>query len=648
MPDRKISERQLNILGLFLIGLAFLPCILLGEGSVVQVGDQLDGEIFTYLYGAKYLFSRQERIAEYMGGIRREALFPPAPVLIFLYRIFSPFAAFLTGQILTSAAAFLGMCALLRYLDCDKYTSFCTGMLFALLPFYSVYGLSVSGLPMLLWAFLRLKEDGEKHGACSGSGAGAGIGYAIKKWEPERLFPLLLVCCYGALSSFVLIGYAVIGCLFLFCLWLGLGKQRRLYGGVYAASLGLLLFYLAVNRDLVGQVFGIGQTQISHKSEYILQPQPLWHGVWEMFVHGSGHAPSYHGWMILPVMVFLFVGLLRCRKLTWSQKKQYKWIAACFMSALFIALFYGAFHSAFVVGLRQRMGSFFVYFQLDRIYWFYPLLWYLMLGLSLSILFAPCISGQHKLQDGKNIQTLQSVKSQQDMKHAQHMQNVQNGSRRRNRQDRQKKLRFAATAFILCVASAAVLWRSDFKKNVRQLISPATSHAVTWEKYYGTEVFEQIDAFIGRDKSWYRVACVGLNPAAAAYNGFYTVDGYSNNYELSYKQAFRKVIAGELEKDEMLAGYFDDWGNRCYLFSAELGQEYYFEKDNGVRIQELSVNTGALQALGCEYVFAGVPVENAEALGWALLGSFEAHSTDCRYRIFVYGLGKNTDTVAVN
>lgn len=82
---------------------------------------------------------------------------------------------------------------------------------------------------------------------------------------------------------------------------------------------------------------------------------------------------------------------------------------------------------------------------------------------------------------------------------------------------------------------------------------------------------QEIDDAIGRDKSTYRVAHLGISPAPSLMHGFYTVDGYSNNYSLEYKHRFREVIAEELEKNEEVRVYFDLWGNRCYLFNSITG-----------------------------------------------------------------------------
>lgn len=90
---------------------------------------------------------------------------------------------------------------------------------------------------------------------------------------------------------------------------------------------------------------------------------------------------------------------------------------------------------------------------------------------------------------------------------------------------------------------------------------------ISWESWFAEDLMQEIDDAIGRDKSTYRVAHLGISPAPSLMHGFYTVDGYSNNYPLEYKHRFREVIAAELEKNEEVRVYFDLWGNRCYLFN---------------------------------------------------------------------------------
>lgn len=49
-------------------------------------------------------------------------------------------------------------------------------------------------------------------------------------------------------------------------------------------------------------------------------------------------------------------------------------------------------------------------------------------------------------------------------------------------------------------------------------------------------------------------------------NNINVIDGYHTLYQLSYKKKFRKIIETELDQSKKLKDYFDNWGNRAYLF----------------------------------------------------------------------------------
>lgn len=70
----------------------------------------------------------------------------------------------------------------------------------------------------------------------------------------------------------------------------------------------------------------------------------------------------------------------------------------------------------------------------------------------------------------------------------------------------------------------------------------------TVKQFYAEEQFSAIKEYIGLPQEDYRVASIGLHPAIAQYNGFYTLDSYNNFYPLTYKYQFRKIIEKELEK----------------------------------------------------------------------------------------------------
>ena len=62
------------------------------------------------------------------------------------------------------------------------------------------------------------------------------------------------------------------------------------------------------------------------------------------------------------------------------------------------------------------------------------------------------------------------------------------------------------------------------------------------------------------------VASLGVDPMIAAMNDIYVIDGYHQIYPLSYKIKFRKIIEDELNQNQKLKKYYDEWGNRVYLF----------------------------------------------------------------------------------
>ena len=144
------------------------------------------------------------------------------------------------------------------------------------------------------------------------------------------------------------------------------------------------------------------------------------------------------------------------------------------------------------------------------------------------------------------------------------------------------------------------------------------------------DVLEQVDTYIGRDKSQYRIGHIGLSPAASLVYGFHTVDGYSNNYSLVYKHAFRKVIAKELEKNPALKVYFDTWGSRCYLYSAEGDQPL---KSSDFVYENLEYDLEQLKLLGCEYLFSASEISGSME-GIVLEGVFE--TAESIYRIWLY------------
>lgn len=178
--------------------------------------------------------------------------------------------------------------------------------------------------------------------------------------------------------------------------------------------------------------------------------------------------------------------------------------------------------------------------------------------------------------------------------------------------------------YILFAVGLRILWEEKlFQKTVPFLIGAqiilllfsneeiVQSKKPSVSEFYAEKQFEAIKDHIGKPQSSYRIANIGLHPAIAQYNGFYTLDTYNNFYPLRYKHQFRKIIENELEKNQQIRTYFDEWGGRCYLFTDELGKHYMFKKNSKKRIKNLDINIEPFKQMGGEYIFSAVPIDNA-------------------------------------
>lgn len=156
----------------------------------------------------------------------------------------------------------------------------------------------------------------------------------------------------------------------------------------------------------------------------------------------------------------------------------------------------------------------------------------------------------------------------------------------------------------------------------------------TVKQFYAEELFEQIKEHIALPQKEYRVASIGIHPTISQYNGFYTLDTYNNFYPLSYKHKFRKIIEKELAKNKSIRKYFDKWGGRCYIFTAQLGKHYMIKKDSKRHLKHLELNTDVFKEMGGRYIFSALPIDNAAENQLSLVKVFESKTS--AWKIYLY------------
>ncbi|WP_240376787.1 DUF6044 family protein [Bacillus piscicola] len=156
----------------------------------------------------------------------------------------------------------------------------------------------------------------------------------------------------------------------------------------------------------------------------------------------------------------------------------------------------------------------------------------------------------------------------------------------------------------------------------------------TYGEFYAEEQFAEIRDYIGRPPEDYRIVSIGMYPAVAHFNGFYSLDMYVTMYPLSYKHQFREIIEGELAKNEKMENYYDTWGSRVYVFTDELGKEYLYTKDKHASVEDLDFGTEAFKKMGGDYVLSAVEIKNAADNNLKLLQVFE--NDNSAWRIYLY------------
>ncbi len=410
------------------------------------------------------------------------------------------------------------------------------------------------------------------------------LAYAfICLYDKKRvILAYVIILFFASTTHLVLIGYVVLGVWACYIVYMLIRKKRNVH--LICGFLFLLGLYVITNYNMFVDMFLGNGGFISHREEFVNFDVALGESIKNLFLYSSQHAESLHRNLILPIVLMLVIGGLNLRKKTAEEKRIYYGVVSIFVMLVAIAVFYAVCKSEAVVMWKNSIHGFWRYFQVERVYLLYPFLWYFEFAIAVRACFG-------------EIRKMTVIK-------------------------------WAVVAALLLPTLLLIKDNSYFYMNVNQINngSEITGY-ISWESYYAEDLMIQLDETIGREKSDYRVVHLGINPAPALMYGFYTLDGYSNNYPLEYKHKFRKIIEGELNKNDYIKSYFDTWGSRCYLFNNVIGNYVLVSKDSQIKFQDLDFDMDALSELGCEYIFSGGEILDAKEMGLEFLGYYKTEES---------------------
>lgn len=563
--NRRITPiRFFFVLGLFIVTLYNLPYLFLGENSFVVIHDQLDYDIVAYKLTAENLFSNE--VAEFMGGASKSSLVLSSPGTLVFYLLLPAGTAFLVNQSFVHFVAFIGMYFLLTSILNKPGIAFSVAVIFSALPFHSVYGLSVMGQPLLCY----------------------GISCITKKERRLWLRGYILVAIFALFSSLVYVGYFILPMILIIYICY---KKKDFNKRILAVFAIMSIIYFAENYTLIHDL--LFENTLSHREQHMVVSVDFGKNFAETLWNGGYHAESQHR-TILIMSVALCLFIMIKPKYFQGSKKTVRSFVILVCVAVFIALFRAFGREEHIVAVINRSSSALSSLQFERVFWLYPMLWFLILGYVCYFL-SQIPRGKSK----KIISTLLVV--------------------------------FA----IVCVG-ADVYQSSAIKTNIKRALKmeERNSSIDSINQFVASPLFSEIAAYIDRPMSSYRVVSIGMHPSVSLLNGFYTLDGYTNNYSVEYMKSFRKIIERELAKNEELRKYFDEWGNRCYVFVDQIPKQFIIDKRNASVLTELELNVDQIKTMGGEYILSTLPIQSPYMDSINLERVFER--SDYLYRVYLY------------
>lgn len=157
--------------------------------------------------------------------------------------------------------------------------------------------------------------------------------------------------------------------------------------------------------------------------------------------------------------------------------------------------------------------------------------------------------------------------------------------------------RFSKALIILCLLFVCILGvvaNPSISIGARNLFSTASNpNYSSIDNYFQSKTYTSILEVLQSENIPPVTLSFHLDPMIAAQNGFTTLDGYVYNYPLEYKYEFLKIIQNDVLMTGGSSAYFMNWGSRVYLF------------DRGAASGDLKFNWCAAQELGAQVLLSG-------------------------------------------
>ncbi len=358
-----LSPLQFTILGLVLLLLFFSPYFFLGQGVHVKIFDNLDSYVakVKVLAESGYAFSLDPsvKIPNIINGLNLSGFPPGYNIGTLLFVLFPPFVAYMLNVLIMALLAFFGMRLLLRHFVLkdtpDPWIITGTAICFAVIPFYPPGGISIAGLPLLLFAFLKLRN---------------------REIKPRYFVIILLYPFYSLLQH---AGVFVIICLGVLFLVDSIKKKTInwwFFFALFFLGAGYLLSYFHLIYSFLSPQFVSFREEIAPGTMGV--KACLAESMDNFMLDRTNVISGHQLYILLAAITALVWGMLRGIKKT-------RLLAAMVGLTLLTSLLWGFKYWSATAGAREKLQILNA-FNFARFYWLNPFLWYIVFALALVIL----------------------------------------------------------------------------------------------------------------------------------------------------------------------------------------------------------------------------------------------------------------------
>jgi hypothetical protein len=487
-----------------------LPFFIFGKSSYIEILDNLNCEfIFNHLLAISdniFNFNQFDKIDNVINGWSLLYIHSQFKILKLLFLLFDPFYAYVFNSLLVRIIGYFGMKLLFKELYPNLKHKEIIFLTFALLPGMVIFGSCLWGLPLLLWSFIKLKNE------IKFTYIFAIILYVISSTPYQ--YP------YISLALIVFIGYLFF-------------RDKKLNKGILLGfivfnSLGILLDFGLVISTLTSNA-----ELIPHRVNNLsLVKHPSINGViyqyFKILIFGEFNPSQF---FTLPIIILFLINIYKYGIKFNSLKSKY------FILILFIVSL--KIFTPYIVALDIPLVA---HFGIEKkVLYFVPLVFFLLLGellkykysnsLVLVILFSLLFTNLLR-----NIEITYNLLPKQ-------------------------------IAHIF-VDEDEFFKNKLFKNSAKSRFVDVDEFSnLNYDEYLSESLFDEISAYINTDKKNYRIINLGISPSVTLLNGFYNLDGYLSNHPLVYNQKFDKLQANFSVKNQhrLRLKYegFNDICNNC-------------------------------------------------------------------------------------